>query len=238
MAADLIGLDPATNNPNLTFIFFMAVVLIGVLGLRFAVYAHLNYRRSEIEDQARLWRQLTYVGLLSVVYGTVGVARVLTGDPTAWAGAVMLTITLLLAFSIRQVHFTARESSAGRGELLARLGFMVALLVIGTLQVILGPNPFVAAAEGIAALVFVAYGAVFYLDQTSSSRLQGTMIDSLLRHLLPVLTFASLVNIVNVAQPVGLSRIVVLHVQVVFVVMVATSLMTATIKLRQNLASL
>ena len=84
----------------------------------------------------------------------------------------------------------------------------------------------------------MGYGVAFYRDQTTSSRLQATTIDSLLRHLLPVLTFAALVSIVNVAQPVGLEPIVVLHVQVVFVVMVATGPMTATIKLRQNLASL
>ena len=64
------------------------------------------------------------------------------------------------------------------------------------------------------------------------------MLDSLLRHLLPVLAFAALVGIVNLAAAVGLDRIIVLHVQVVFVIMTATALMTATIKLRQNLASL
>lgn len=238
MASDLIGLDPATNNPNLTFIFFMAVVLLGVLGLRFAFYAHLNRRRTDIEGQATLWRQLSYVGVLSVVYGVFGVVDVLATVRTAWVGSVMLAITLLLAFSIRQIHFTARESTAGRGELVARLGFLLVVALIAGLQFLVGPDPYVAAAEGVAALVFVGYGIAFYHDQMRSSRLQGTMIDSLLRHLLPVLTFASLVNIVNIAQPFGLSRIVVLHVQVVFVVMVATSLMTATIKLRQNLASL
>lgn len=238
VASDLIGLDPATNNPNLTFIFFMAVVLLGVLGLRFAVYAHLNHRRTDIEGQERLWRLLTYVGVLSVLYGVVGVLRVLSAVETAWVGAVMLGITLLLAFAIRQIHFTARESRAGRGELVARLGFILAVVVIGLLQVVLGPTPTVAAAEGLAALVFVGYGFTFYRDQTQSSRLQGTMIDSILRHILPVLTFAALVSIVNVAQPFGLERIVVLHVQVVFVVMIASAMMTATIKLRQNLASL
>ncbi|MEF8853613.1 MAG: hypothetical protein V5A28_14550 [Haloarculaceae archaeon] len=36
----------------------------------------------------------------------------------------------------------------------------------------------------------------------------------------------------------GLPRVVVMHLQVVFVIMTATALMTATIKLRQNLATL
>ena len=238
MAAEPIGLDPATNNPNLTFIFFLAVVLLAVLGLRFAAYAYMNRLQTDIEGQAPIWRQLAYAGLLSVGYGVLGIGRVVTGSEVAWTGAVMLGVTLLLAFSIRQIHFTARESRATRVELFARAAFLATVLVVGLLQFAYGPDPYVAAAEGVAALVFVGYGFAFYHDQTSSARLRGTMIDSLLRHLLPVLTFAALVSIVNIAQPVGLDRIVVLHVQVVFVVMVATSLMTATIKLRQNLAGL
>ena len=64
------------------------------------------------------------------------------------------------------------------------------------------------------------------------------MLDSLLRHLFPVLTFASMASVVALAVPFGLDRAVVLHVQVVFLVMTATALMAATIRLRQNLASL
>jgi hypothetical protein len=79
---------------------------------------------------------------------------------------------------------------------------------------------------------------VYFRSQAADSRLQGTMLDSLLRHLLPVLVFAALVGVVALAIPLGVSRLVVLHVQVVCVIMTATSLMTATIKLRQNLAGL
>jgi hypothetical protein len=79
---------------------------------------------------------------------------------------------------------------------------------------------------------------VYYREQMAESRVQGTMLDSLLRHLLPVLTFAALVSVVALAIPAGLDRAIVLHVQVVFIIMTATALMTATIKLRQNLASL
>ena len=62
--------------------------------------------------------------------------------------------------------------------------------------------------------------------------------DTLLRHLLPVLLFAAMVPLTDLAVLVGLDRVIVLHIQVVFVIMTATTLMTATIKLRQNLASL
>ena len=60
--------------------------------------------------------------------------------------------------------------------------------------------------------------------------------DTLLRHLLPVLLFAAMVPALDLSVLVDLDRVVVLHVRVVFVIMTAVTLMTATIKLRQNLA--
>jgi len=63
-------------------------------------------------------------------------------------------------------------------------------------------------------------------------------VDTLLRHLLPVLLFAAMVPALDLSVLVDLDRVVVLHVRVVFVIMTAVTLMTATIKLRQNLASL
>jgi len=61
-------------------------------------------------------------------------------------------------------------------------------------------------------------------------------VDTLLRHLLPVLLFAAMVPALDLSVLVDLDRVVVLHVRVVFVIMTAVTLMTATIKLRQNLA--
>jgi hypothetical protein len=101
-----------------------------------------------------------------------------------------------------------------------------------------GQSEGTAAFEGITALAFVGYGFALFRVQTTNTRLKGTMLDSLMRHLLPVLAFAASVSIVALGIPAGLSRTVILHVQVVFIIMTATSLMTATIKLRQNLASL
>jgi len=60
-------------------------------------------------------------------------------------------------------------------------------------------------------------------------------LETLLRPLLPVLLFAALISIAELAVFAGLDRVIVLHVQVVLVIMTATTLMTSTIKLRQNL---
>jgi uncharacterized membrane protein YoaK (UPF0700 family) len=148
-------------------------------------------------------------------------------------------MTLALAFSLRQIQFTA--SGSDQQSRLERIGriFFIALVVAYVIAVSTGgQNVVTAALEGLTALGFVTYGTISYHEQTADSRLQGTMLDSLLRHLLPVLTFASLISIVALAIPFNLPRIVVLHIQVVFVIMTATALMTATIKLRQNLAGL
>jgi hypothetical protein len=101
-----------------------------------------------------------------------------------------------------------------------------------------GQTDLSAALLGGSALAYVGYGMVYFYDQTERTRLQGTMLDSLLRHLLPILTFASLIGIVAIAVPFGLERVVVMHVQVVFIIMTATGFMTATVKLRQTLAGL
>jgi hypothetical protein len=103
---------------------------------------------------------------------------------------------------------------------------------------VFGPGRFTAALEGGSAVVFLGYGGYFFRQQSTSTRLQGTMLDSLLRHLMPVLTFAALVSIMSLAVAFGIDQLTVMHVQLVFLIMTATALMTATIKLRQNLASL
>jgi len=232
------GLYNVADSPNLTFIFFIGLVLLTVLGFRFALYAHRNRVRTDIDAQRPIWNHMLYVGLLATLYGLLGILDVVSTLDLAFKSGVMLAVTLALAFAIRQVH-AAASSATGNAfpfERLARAAFVVIVFVDVWLVALDGQSEVTAVIQGLGALAFVGYGAVFYRAQTTSARLRGTMIDSLLRHLLPVLTFASLVSIVSLAVPVGLDRIVVLHVQVVFIIMTATALMTATIKLQQNLA--
>ncbi len=238
-----LGVYLLGDSPNLTFIFFIASTILAMIGLRFTYYAYRNRSETEIPTQTPIWRHLIYIGVLAALYGTAGVVDIVSSvDLTAKSGLV-LGMTLLLAFAIRQIHYTA--TSAGQethhthiAERITRSIFIA--LVFADLFVVFtyGQSALTATLEGGSAIAFAAYGFAFFRDQSAASRLQGTMLDSLLRHLLPVLAFASLVSIVNLAIPFGLERIVVLHVQVVFVIMTATALMTGTIKLRQNLASL
>jgi hypothetical protein len=237
-----VGLDNVAGNPNLTFIFFIGMAMLTVLGLRFGYYAYRNRAETEIRSQAPIWNHLVYIGGLSALFGIGGIVEIVTSLQLPYKSAAMLGATLMLAFAIRQIHYTATSADGGTErahpvERLTRATFVASVLVLAALLFQFGQTPLTAAVEGLAAIGFLGYGVAFYQDQISNSRLQGTMLDSLLRHLLPMLTFAALTSIVSLAE-LSLARIVVLHVQIVFIIMTATALMTGTIKLRQNLASL
>jgi hypothetical protein len=238
-----VGLHLIGESANLTFIFFIASALLVMIGARFAYYAFRNRAKTEIETQAPIWTHLLYIGALAALYGVAGLLQIGTSLELPYRSAIMLGTTLLLAFAIRQIHYTAttadgRSPRAHPFERVARAAFVALVFLDVVVLALYDQSATSAALEGISAIAFVAYGFAFFHDQTSSTRLQGTMLDSLLRHLLPILAFASLVNIVSLAVPFGLQRVVVLHIQVVFIIMTATALMTGTIKLRQNLASL
>lgn len=233
------GLYEVADSASLTLVFFPALVLLSVLGLRFGYYALRNRSRTELGAQTPIWNHLLYVGLMAALYGAFGVLEIVSTVVAPYKAGFMLATVFLLAVAIRQIHLSAVQTAApSTVEWLIRGLFVV--LVFGYLvgAAVQAPPRFLAAVEGLAALAFLGYGLAFYRAQTTQSRLQGTMIDSLLRHLLPVLAFGALVNVTNVAFALGVDGNVVPHIQVVFILMTASTLMTATIKLRQNLASL
>jgi hypothetical protein len=237
------GLYNIEGNPNLTFIFFIGLTILVVLGLRFAYYAYQNRTATEISSQIPIWDHMLYIGILTAAFGVAGLLEIVSSLSLPYKSAAMTGATLMLAFAIRQIHYTATSADGGSPrahpfERLARAAFVGAVILQGLLLFQFGESNVTAAVESISTLAFLGYGIAFYQDQISKSRLQGTMLDSLLRHLLPILTFAALIGIVNLAIPFGLDRIIVLHVEVIFIIMTATALMTGTIKLRQNLASL
>jgi hypothetical protein len=233
------GLYEVAGSASLTLVFFPALVLLAVLGVRFGYYAYRNRSVAGLADQQPLWNTLLYVGLLAAVYGGLGVLEIVSSVRAPYKSAIMLALTLLIALAVRQIHRISTGEGWSTGERLVQLTF-VGLVVAHLVGILLGLSPRVLAGiEGAGALAFLAYGASSYHEQTSQSRLQGTMIDSLLRHLLPVLAFAALVNVTAIAYALGLvGTNVIPHIQVVFLIMTASTLMMATIKLRQNLASL
>jgi len=235
------GLNLVEDDPGLTFILFIAYSILLMLGLRFGYYAHQNLENTTISGQRSIWVYLRNIGALATLYGIAGVLEIVTSLTIEPKNALLLGVTLMLAFGIRQIHYTANaEEDTGKEpfERFARAIFVALVFIFAIAVIITGQTQITAVIEGVSALAFLAYGVAYYHDQITDARLRGTFLDSLLRHLLPVLTFASLVSILSLWVSLGLDRIVVLHVQVVFVIMTATALMTGTVKLRQNLAGL
>jgi hypothetical protein len=244
MAEVEFGLHLLADNPNLTFIAFVAMVLLMVVSLRFGYYALANRNATGMAGQRVLWEYLAAVGIVATIYGLVGVLEIVSSVRATFKQGLMLAVVLLLALAVREIYYnTALSTDAeGRAEFSGRrileLAFVaaVAAVIFGIAWV--GLDDRLLALQGISGLAFAGYGFWFGRGQTTAAMIQGTMIDSLLRHVLPVMAFATLVPAVDLATVAGLDRIVVMHIQVVFVIMTATALMTATIKLRQNLASL
>jgi hypothetical protein len=241
------GLRLVAGNPNLTFIFFIGLSLLTVISSRFGLYAYWNMRASDLPTQRTMWEYLAYVGAAATLYGLLGLLEIVSTLFVPMKQAVMVGFVLLLAVSIRQIHVTVTASNPGTGTsergLLPgtkaiEVGFvlMVVVLVLG--MAVWGTHRLLVALEGVTTLAVTAYGLWYSGRQTSQTRVSGTMIDTLLRHLLPVLVFGALIPAIDLATLAGLDRVIVLHVRVVFLIVTATALMTATIKLKQNLASL
>ncbi|MFB6128202.1 MAG: hypothetical protein ABEJ47_00425 [Halorhabdus sp.] len=237
-----IRLQEIAGNPNLTFIYFVGFVLIGALGVRFTVYAVWNRRASQLPAQASIWTYLAAVGAAAALYGVVGVLEIVTPGMPAIRRSVLLAFVLLLALTMRRIarQGTPTDDEDGDRPSTRATSLALALVAGGVLVAELVGVGYrvIVAATGIGAVAFAAYGYWYGRTQLSRSMVQGTMLDTLLRHLLPVLTFGAFVPAIELVVLAGIDRAVVLHVQIVFVIMTATALMTANIKLRQNLARL
>jgi hypothetical protein len=236
-------------DPSLAFIFFIAFSLMAVLGVRFALYAYFNLRATEPPAQAVIWEYLLLVGSTAALYGGLGAIESATAVSdlpvltTPYRDGVLLGFLLLLSLTMREIYDNdalgnAADDDGVPGGTRETVELAFALVVGGTVvgTGVFGDSLALTLFEGGGAVVFTAYGLYFGGRQLSRSSVRGTMIDSLLRHLLPVSTFALLVLVVDLAVLLGPSVAVARHIQVVFVIMTATALMTSTIKLRQNVA--
>lgn len=236
-----VGVHLVAEDATLTFILFLGMALLAVLGLRFSYYAFQNRRRTRIDNQAQIWGSLQYIGVFGAAYAGVWLLEIVSSIGLPGKNALWLAMTLFLILSLRQISTTTGrgldESMAGLDRLV-RLGFVGIVAVYLVSAVVLGESRVTAVIEATGGICFLAYGLYFFRRQVASTRLQGTMLDSLVRHLLPVLAFGSVFSIAALAVVFGLDSTLVLHVQLVFLIMTATALMTATIKLRQNLAGL
>jgi hypothetical protein len=237
----LVGVSLVEGDATLTFITFLGVSLLAALGLRFSYYANQNMRQTRIESQRQIWEYLQFIGALGAAYALVWILEIISSIQVLPKDGIWLGMIFALVLSLRQISITASgdiSANATQLDQVIRLGFIAGIVLYVAFTLVFGESTLSALVQGVTGIGFLAYGVFYFRRQISSTRLQGTMLDSLVRHLLPVLTFGALVSIVALAIPLGTNRTIVLHVQLVFLIMTATALMTATIKLRQNLAGL
>lgn len=238
-----VGLeDPVVaDNPSVTFVFFLAMVMLLVLAARFGYYAYRNGVASGRESQSAIWLGLTFAGAAASVYAAFGLVEVASPFATPFRRGFLFAHVVALSFVVQRLcrnalraDETAWWATVDDGFWVAGLGTAV-LVAVGS--VIATEHAVVLLLEGGGALAFASVGFAGAQGGLASTRVQGTILDTLLRHLLPVLAFAAAIPLLELAV-FAVDRVVVFHVQVVFVVVTATTLMTATIRLRQNLAGL
>lgn len=231
-------------NASLTFVFFVAWALLAVLGARFAYYAYVNAEQARERDRAAIWMGLVLAGVAAAVYAALGVLDVVSPLDTEFRRGFLLLHVLILAWVIQQL--VARiEGEEGltwpamddRGWL---AGFgLVGLVTIGTGLAL--EHPFVLFLQGAGGAWFGTVAVVVGQRAIADARVRGTVMGTLLRHLVPVALFAGTTLALDLATiplelfSTGLDRALVMHVQVVFVVVTATALASATIRLQQNL---
>ena len=234
------GTDPGTGVVR-----FIGSGLLTVSAGVFGFYALRNLQLNRLESQRPFWRYLISIGLAGVVYGVFGMIGVLADGRwlLALAHTSFLFCTVFLAFAMRELYYTSTLVSSpddGRVSLAKlrriELGF-VGIIVLELLVVlVIGRGSVVSLVKGIGSIAFAVYGLVF--AERLESLTQGTSIDTLRRHLLPVLVCSGLLGLTDLGVVVGFESFLVRSVESVFVVMIGAFLLTATIRLQQNVRGL
>ncbi|WP_458186743.1 hypothetical protein [Haladaptatus sp. NG-WS-4] len=196
-------------------------------------------------SQRPFWYYLVSIGFTGVLYGVLGVVATLSTSrwPVALGHMVLLFCTVFLAFAMRELYYNSalapppddrRISLAGLRRV--ELGFVGIILLELLVVLVIGQGSVVAFVKGVGSISFAVYGVVF--GERLESLTQGTSVDTLRRHLLPVLVSAGLLGFADLGVYVGFGPLVVESVESVFVVMIGAFLLTATIRLQQNVSGL
>ncbi|UPV76478.1 hypothetical protein M0R89_20160 (plasmid) [Halorussus limi] len=235
----------ASGDASAAVVHFLGSVLVTAAAVFFGYYAVLNLRLNRLASQAPFWRYLALVGATAGLYGVLGVAETLVRSRalTAFGHGALLFCIVFLAFSMREVYYESAlaPSPADQRFSLATLrrveaGFVVVILVEWVAVLLIDQSLVAQFVKGVGSVAFAAYGAVFAEKLEAMAR--GTALDTLRRHLIPVLVSLGVLGFADLGVVVGLDPVVVQAVESVFVVLVAGFLVTATIRLQQNVEGL
>ena len=241
----LAPLTAHTGDPSAAVVHFLGSVLIAVAAAVFGYYALLNLRLNRLESQGPFWRYLAAVGATAGLFGLLGVAGFVVESRvlTAFGHGALLFCIAFLAFSMREVYYNSALAPSPDEQRfsLATLrwietAFVVVIFVEWVAVVLIDQSAVARLVKGLGSVAFAAYGVVFAEKLESMAR--GTTLDTLRRHLLPVLVCLGALGVADLGLAVGMTPPVVQGVKNVFVVLVAGFLITATIRLQQNVEGL
>jgi hypothetical protein len=219
------------TDPGLAVARLVADSLMLTLGVRFGYHAHRNVRRTDVGGETVLWRRLRRVGVAGALFGAFGLVEVASGVPLPVRDAVWLAFLLALVLVVADIE---RRTTDRAEAAWPRQGFGGAILV-AAVAAFIAPGATLTGYEALVALALAAYGLGIGRRYLVTTTLEGTALDSILRHLLPLPALGGLALAVDAATFVVADPTVVGHVRVILVVMTATGLMSASIKLRQQL---
>ena len=235
---------PLASDPSGAVVAFLGSVLVATSAAVFGFYAVRNLRLDRLESQGPFWRYLALVGGTAALYGLFGIAAVVVESRllTAFGHGALLCCIVFLAFSMREVYYnSALAPPADDGIPLSTLrrieaAFLV-VIVVEWLGVLLIDRLAVAQlVKAGGSLAFATYGVLF--AEKLEAMTSGTTLDTLRRHLVPVLVSFGVLGLADLGVVVGLEPLVVEGVKSVFVVLLGGFFVTATIRLQQNVEGL
>lgn len=224
---------------------FIGYFLVSGSAAFFGYYALRNLQLNRLESQVPFWRYLTLAGATGVVYGGFGIAELLAG--TLWAvafrDAAVLFFAVFVAFAMREIYYNsalapaAEERSIPLGTVRRlEMGFMAVIGIEWLAVLVIGSGELITGVKALGGLAFAAYGLAF--GERLEAVARGTSLDTLRRHLIPVLICVGCIGLVDVVALIGVAETVATATRNVFLVMIAAFTVTATIRLQQNVEGL
>jgi hypothetical protein len=240
--APLVGTAAAGTE----LIWFVGFVLFAVLSVWMAVVAR-RIAGASPESQASLWGYYTFVGVTGLLVGVAGAARVTLAEPPTAVAALVPTLLLgylfACALSMREAQYNAVFSNTEierfsdyptrRG---AEVGIVVGILGVGLPPLVVGPS-LSAVLTLLLAPAIVGYGAYYFREHLRGAATQGTLVDTLVRHVLLTLVFLAVTAVSTALLLVSPETAVLDSLGATFLLLGTASLIAVVIKFRQHAVS-
>lgn len=226
----------------------VAHLLVSAAGAWFGVTALHIYRHHSPEFDNRIWRPFVVGSIAIVLYGIVGIWELVAVryevQMQMFGNLVFVAFLLALAIGIRQLfHETAlpvpyvRYVSRGALQRLERV-LAVVIVFVGLGVFLINGSGIVELFFGATGSVVALYGVLIGVGERSMTTMRGTAISSLLRYLVPAIGCAGLISVLATTHIVLGYPLVHADLQRIVLVVVASFLLMATVRLHDLLVSL